>query len=630
MRSHAKFRRLLILGLAGTMASATLTATASASTGATAGSQTATNGHLAFVRNGNLILANQDGTGAQVLETGVSADTPSWTSNGSYLVYEKNGNLWRIRPDGTGQIKLTTGGHGDSQPNAGGDQVAFIRGGQVAFTDADGSTAADPIIWQNIATDCWTNDTDLSHFQGWPGEGAEALLQVGDTIGVYETDCAAFTPNPVVATDANDPSWSSDGSEISYVQADSAGIDQVFTVPFSSDGGLGTVTQLTRETSNVSAPRWSPDGTDIGYTVNGTIQIVSATTGALVTTIANAADGAWQPLTDNTVNRIYGADTTGTSIAASHYLFYNNDDYPARFVVLGSSTQPGDSLVGSVLAYDGQAPLLLTTPTSLAPSVLTEINRTLGGSGTVYLLGNTSNLSAQVESAVSAAGYTPVRINGTNEYDTAVKADQAIFSNINIGEPSPAKVLLAAGTNYFDALIAASAAGSTLAGSTAVVLTNGTTIPPASKAYLNTLDPTAVQYITIGTQATQALQNTNLTWGTVTPTASLTGTNEQETAVNVAKYFYHFGGTEFSTEARLVTNSSWQDALASSSLPGPLLLTDPTNGISPKTLAYLQLEAGNFTSIDVIGSPTDLPLTYDTQAGNAISAPNMFVVNTIN
>ncbi len=90
---------------------------------------------------------------------------------------------------------------------------------------------------------------------------------------------------------------------------------------------------------------------------------------------------------------------------------------PASHVVIATVEGFADALSGAVLAQDG--PLLLTPTASLDPAVAGEVDRVLGRSGTVYVLGGESAISTAVVDELSAAGYDVERLAGASRFETS-------------------------------------------------------------------------------------------------------------------------------------------------------------------------------------------------------------------
>jgi len=111
-----------------------------------------------------------------------------------------------------------------------------------------------------------------------------------------------------------------------------------------------------------------------------------------------------------------------------------------------------DALGGSALAGVAGAPILLTQPTDLPEVTETELQRL--GPTTVYILGGTGAVSADVQVAIQAAvpGATITRLEGSNRYGTAraVAEQVALYTGLfpNYGG------IVATGANFPDALAA--------------------------------------------------------------------------------------------------------------------------------------------------------------------------------
>ena len=94
-----------------------------------------------------------------------------------------------------------------------------------------------------------------------------------------------------------------------------------------------------------------------------------------------------------TITRISGPDRVDTADAISQAEFPGVGS--ASAVVLARYDGFADTLAGTPLAAAKSAPLLLTSPASLDPRTLAEIQRVLTAGKTVYLLGGNGALSTQ-------------------------------------------------------------------------------------------------------------------------------------------------------------------------------------------------------------------------------------------
>lgn len=217
---------------------------------------------------------------------------------------------------------------------------------------------------------------------------------------------------------------------------------------------------------------------------------------------------------ERSVQSLAGAGRVETGVLAS---FDTWDDAggvgrTAGAAVVASARSFPDALVGTPLAVDRNAPMLLTEPGELHPMVGTELQRILEPGMTVYVLGGTAAVDAAVEDAIDALGFDAVRLFGLNRYETAVAvADE-------LGEVS--NVLVATGQNFPDALAAGAAAASV---NGAVLLTADETMPAVTSDAL-AARPAATTWA-VGGQAARALP-------TATP---LVGANRYATATTAAE-----------------------------------------------------------------------------------------------
>ena len=183
------------------------------------------------------------------------------------------------------------------------------------------------------------------------------------------------------------------------------------------------------------------DEPGVGYTLR-------ASDGGLVTTST-----AFDVLGPTPVPiRIFGTDAIATAISVSQAEFPTAGS--ASGLVLARSDFFSDALAGGPLAAKVGGPLLITPGTplssSLDPRVLTEIQRVLPTGKTVYILGGPAALSPNIDAALTNAGYVVQRVQGPNEYATAV----AIASQLG----NPSTVFEATGLFFADALSAVPAA----------------------------------------------------------------------------------------------------------------------------------------------------------------------------
>ena len=260
-------------------------------------------------------------------------------------------------------------------------------------------------------------------------------------------------------------------------------------------------------------------------------------------------------------SRLSGSDRFGTAVAVSKAEFPTGG---AGAIVLARGDDYPDALVGAPLAAAKNAPLLLTSGSSLPAAIKVEIQRVLAPGGTVYVLGGTSAVPTSIETELTGLGYQVIRYSGATRFATAVKVADAL------GDPGT--VLLATGTNFPDALTAGVAA---VKAGGVVLLTNGSTLPAETSAYLSAHPGTVYA---IGGPA-----------ATADPSATaIFGADRFDTAVDVATKFF-----SAPTGVGIATGMSFADALTGGALLGhvtaPLVLVG-TSSVPGSVTTYLPSE----------------------------------------
>lgn len=135
----------------------------------------------------------------------------------------------------------------------------------------------------------------------------------------------------------------------------------------------------------------------------------------------------------------------------------------ADHVVLSRSDVFADSLAGAALAAGGGPVLFTDAPRRaepdpiLHPRTRVEVDRLLGGRGTVYLLGGPRAVSRRVEQELAGAGYTPVRLAGPTRIETSVAIAREVVRRSGV----PPRLQIAAAYAWPDAVTSGAAAGRT-------------------------------------------------------------------------------------------------------------------------------------------------------------------------
>ncbi|WP_010676960.1 cell wall-binding repeat-containing protein [Bacillus timonensis] len=226
----------------------------------------------------------------------------------------------------------------------------------------------------------------------------------------------------------------------------------------------------------------------------------------------------------------------------------------SKTVVLARSDEFADALAGGPLAYQLDAPILLTRSTRLDSGVVAEMNRL--GATKVVILGGKGAISLEVEKELKTYGLRVQRIGGLNRYDTSVKiAEMMVANGANTKE-----AVIAYGRNFPDALaIAPYAAMNKIP----ILLSEQKKIPKEVKEYLGNVRKTIVVggETAIGSSVFNALPSPK----------RISGKTRYETAVQVVNQL-----DLRSEKVFVATGAQFADALTGSVLAakngGPILL----------------------------------------------------------
>jgi len=277
-------------------------------------------------------------------------------------------------------------------------------------------------------------------------------------------------------------------------------------------------------------------------------------------------------------SRMAGDDRYETAVQVSNNSFESGR---GNAVVLARGDDFPDALAGVPLAYDRQAPLLLTSSSELNSSTAGEIERVLGDNGTIYLLGGEVALSASVKDELEDMGYQVERLAGDNRYETAVAIAEELGA-------SPDEAFLATGREFADAVSVSSVAA--LRGAP-VLLTHPDDLSGSTARYLDE----------------NGIENVHVIGGEVAISDSIkdevggrrvAGAHRWETSVAIAQEF--FNSPE---EATMATSADFPDALSGGVYAAlgnaPVLLTTPDN-LHDDIRSYLQ-NLDDLESISVLG-----------------------------
>ncbi len=269
--------------------------------------------------------------------------------------------------------------------------------------------------------------------------------------------------------------------------------------------GTGMLLTSTSSLASVTLTALRVEGITKVYVVGGPLAVTTSVVSAIEQTYAYECGGATRTGSHVTVSRIYGAtqyttaedvaetpgagyvgavdlqgayglydDTSGTSSAAP------SAATAMKTAILASGAEFQDAEAAATLAYAGDLPLLLTTPTALSPQALDAI--TSLKITQVVLMGGPLAVSNAVVSALVADHVSVLRVAGTDYTDTAVElADMELGSTTGhqgFGWSPTHGVTVAQGHFYTDGLagaVVAAHGGATGIGPEPMLLTESPT-----------------------------------------------------------------------------------------------------------------------------------------------------------
>jgi putative cell wall-binding protein len=293
-------------------------------------------------------------------------------------------------------------------------------------------------------------------------------------------------------------------------------------------------------------------------------------------TIGYTASGALEPLG----KRLSGLNRIETATAISQEGWLDGADT----VVLARGYDFPDALAGTTLAYQLDAPMLLTHDTKLTSTTKTEILRLKAKK--VILLGSSDAIHSDVERELRGMGLEVSRIGGVDRFDTAAQ----------IAENMPKKgntAIVAYGFNFPDALTIAPYAAKM---GYPIFLTRTKELPEATKNALKNFEHTIV----VGSEDVISESifkqlNSPVRYG---------GLNRFETNFDIVNKLF----TGDNGKAYIATGYNYADALTGAVLAAknnaPLLLARPTLVPDPIKDAILtkKLHSYNFLGgSDVLG-----------------------------
>ncbi|MGX7595078.1 Ig-like domain-containing protein [Planococcus plakortidis] len=249
-----------------------------------------------------------------------------------------------------------------------------------------------------------------------------------------------------------------------------------------------------------------------------------------------------------TTERISGSDRYKTAIAISQEGWNQ-----ANTIVLATAGDFPDALAGGPLAYQEDAPILLTKTKTLTAETKQEIQRLKAKK--VIILGSAGAVSQEVESELKRMGLSVERVGGKTRFETAA---------LIAGKMNSKQAVVANGLNFPDVLSVSSYAAKN---GVPILLTRTDRLPDETKSALSGVSSTYV----IGSTSVVSKS----VYDTLPKPTRYGGKDRYETGYEVATKL------KMSTDkAFIATGSNFPDALAGSVLAAkndaPILLVRPT------------------------------------------------------
>ena len=291
--------------------------------------------------------------------------------------------------------------------------------------------------------------------------------------------------------------------------------------------------------------------------------------------------------------RLDGEDRIETALRISRETFPEGG---AGAVLLARSDAFADALAAATLALAEEAPVLLIPSGVLPVDVLAEIERVLGGTGSVHLLGGDSAIDPSVAEELELRGHEVTRIAGDDRVATSVAiADFIMQSGASIDE-----VVLASAVTFPDALSGAAYAA---AKGAPVVLTAPDALSPAVADLLQRLGTDTAVTVVGGTAGvSDAVVDELVALGF--DVERLAGDDRYDTAVEVAER-----GNAAPTVIVIATGESFPDALAGGAFAGrnraPLLLVG--DSLPDSVADYLAEHGGSCEVLVILGGVGAVP-----------------------
>ncbi|WP_209121754.1 cell wall-binding repeat-containing protein [Alkalihalobacillus sp. BA299] len=296
-------------------------------------------------------------------------------------------------------------------------------------------------------------------------------------------------------------------------------------------------------------------------------------------------------------NRIYGKNSVQTSVEIAKTGWGEGvnlatlNDKEGNFAVLSTNQSFPDSLTGTTLAYQLNAPLLLTNPNLLDEQLLASLQEFEVTD--IVLLGGKVAISETVEDELEKE-FTIHRIEGKNRYETNTMINRAL-------ERKSSEVIIASGENFPDALAVAPFASQN---GIPIILVKQNSIPEDSLDYLNSISYTNA--IVLGGEL--AISN-NVLKQLKNP-VRISGSSRYDTAIQINDYFNESG-----EKLLFASGENFRDALAGANLAAKkdmIMVLVQSNKLPVPTENYIDRKVSNNNSVlsfHILGGPVAINST---------------------